>query len=142
MEIRFTENFIELCEQSNLNQKQIAKEIGINQSQISRYLKGILPDIKTVVKIADYFNHSIDYMIGLIDNEEKTSKKGYNPSMFYKNYQYLLNKNNTTHYQLAKNKIVCETSLRLWKKDTLPKFEVICNIAYYLGGSVDELLGR
>ena len=142
MEIRFTENFIELCEQSNLNQKQIAKEIGINQSQISRYLKGILPDIKTVVKIADYFNHSIDYMIGLIDNEEKPSKKGYNPSMFYKNYQYLLNKNNTTHYQLAKNKIVCETSLRLWKKDTLPKFEVICNIAYYLGGSVDELLGR
>ena len=131
-----------MCEQSNLNQKQIAKEIGINQSQISRYLKGILPDIKTVVKIADYFNHSIDYMIGLIDNEEKPSKKGYNPSMFYKNYQYLLNKNNTTHYQLAKNKIVCETSLRLWKKDTLPKFEVICNIAYYLGGSVDELLGR
>lgn len=139
----FTEIFIELCEERNLNQTDLANEIGINQSQISRYKKGIIPNIKNIVKICDYFNCSIDYIIGLNNNKTyKNLNKGYSNKNFYKEYQKLLNLNKINHYQLSKRNIVCETSLRLWKKGTLPEFEVICNIAYELGGSVDKMLGR
>lgn len=140
---KFTEIFIDLINEKNLNQTDLSKEIGINQSQISRYCNGIFPDIKTVVKICDYFNCSVDYIVGL--NEERTYKNlshGYNNLVFYKEYDKLLKTNNTTHYKLAKKKIVCETSLTLWKKGMLPKFEVLCNIAFELGSSVDKLLGR
>ena len=143
MNNKFTENFLELCESNGLNQTKLAEAIGVNQSQISRYLQGIIPNTETIVKICDFFGCSIDYIIGL--NGElryKHLSKGYNRNAFYKNYSKLLEQNNSTHYQLAKKKVVCETSLRLWKIGTLPKFEVICNIAYELGGSVDELLGR
>ena len=141
MEIKFTEIFTDLCEDKN--QINLAKEIGINQSQISRYLQGTIPTISSVVKICDYFDCSIDYISGL--NEKKKyslSQNGYNNKIFYEHYKNALNKNNLTHYQLAKKNIVCETSLRLWKTGRLPNFEVLYNIANYLNVSIDYLLGR
>lgn len=141
MSIKFTENFIELCEYAN--QKELAEAIGVNQSQISRYFKGILPNTKTIVKICDYFKCSIDYIVGLNDNPSyKSLKSGYDKSVFYTRYEKVLKQNNKTHYQLAKNNIVCETSLRLWKKGTLPTFEALYNIANYLSVSIDYLIGR
>lgn len=140
---KFTENFIDLCSEKKLNQSDISKEIGINQSQVSRYYKGVLPDIKNVVKICDYFNCSIDYIIGFTDERNyKNITKGFTNLVFFSEYEKLLKQNNTTHYSLAKKKIVCETSFRLWKKEMLPNFEVLCNIAFALGSSVDKLLGR
>ena len=141
--MKFTENFIDLCETTNLNQSDLSKAIGINQSQISRYFTGTLPNTKTVVKICDYFNCSVDYIVGLSENTSYINlKRNFNESAFYPEYERLLTINNLTHYQLARKKVVCETSLRLWKKNVLPKFEVLCNIAEELGGSVDKLLGR
>ena len=143
MEKKFTENLIELCESKNLSQSELATKIGINQSQVSRYLKGVLPDLKTVVKICDFFECSIDYIVGLNEMQTyKNMKKGFNSQDFYNKYEKLLNQNNTTHYQLAKKHLVCETSLRLWKKGTLPKLEALYNIANELSSSIDELLGR
>lgn len=143
MVIKFTENFVDLCEAKNLSQEELANAIGINQSQISRYFKGILPDTKTIVKICDYFNCSIDYLVGLSDEVNyKHNLPGFDKKAFYNEYQKLLTQNNMSHYKLAQKKVVCETSLRLWKRGTLPKFEVLCNIAYELGGSVDKMLGR
>ena len=141
--MRFTENFIDLCEDSSITQMNLAKAIGVNQSQISRYLKGILPDVKTIVKICDYFNCSIDYIMGLSEEfNYKNLKTGFNNLAFYPEYERLLKESNLTHYALAKRKIVCETSLRLWKKGKLPNLEVIFNIALELGSSMDKLLGR
>lgn len=140
---RFTENLISLFEESGLNQKELSKNIGINQSQISRYLKGILPDVKTIVKICDFFGCSIDFITGLSDNfNYKASTKGFDNLSFYPYYAELLKQNKLTHYQLAKKGVVCETSLRLWKRGTLPNFDVLINIAFELGGSIDKLLGR
>jgi len=143
MDMKFTDNFIELYEQNNVNQLDFAEKLGINQSQISRYLKGVIPDIKNIVKICDYFNVSIDIVTGLVETKTYAQqKKGFTNLAFYNEYDKLLKQNNTTHYKLAQKHLVCETSLRLWKKGTLPKFEVLYNIAYELGGSIDKLLGR
>ncbi len=143
MKTKFFENFLDLCQDSGMNQTEIARTIGINQSQVSRYMKGVLPDTNTVVKICDYFQCSVDYMIGLSDQFNYSREKmGVYPDAFFPEYDRLLKQNNITHYQLAKRKIVCETSLRLWKKGTLPNFEVLCDMANELGGSVDKLLGK
>ena len=143
MQNKFLENFLDLCQDSNKKQSELALEIGINQSQISRYQKGILPDTKTVVKICDYFKCSIDYIVGLNDNYSyPNSVKGIDINAFYPKYNHLLQLNHTTHYQLAKKGLICETSLRLWKKGVLPAFEALYNIAIELGTSIDSLLGK
>lgn len=141
MEIKFTENFIDLCE--NLSQKELADRIGINQSQISRYVKGVIPSTYSVVKICDYFGCSVDYLVGLNDDKTyKTLNAGFNAETFYERYNSALKKRKTSHYQLARQGVVCETSLRLWKKGMLPQFQALYNIAVFLGVSIDYLIGR
>ncbi len=102
-----------------------------------------MPTIKSVVKICDYFNCSIDYMVGLNNNfKYENMKQSYTSNSFYPEYQRLLKINHTNHFRLSKNNLVTETSLSSWKRGCLPKFEVLINIAYELGGSIDKMLGR
>lgn len=55
----------ELRERKGLTQKQLAKMIGISSGCLSKYETGkTLPDPDTLIKFADVFNVSVDYIIG------------------------------------------------------------------------------
>jgi transcriptional regulator with XRE-family HTH domain len=55
-------------------QAQIANALGIAQQTYARYeLDGIMPPVEMLKKIADYFNVSIDYILGI--ENEKIQKK-------------------------------------------------------------------
>lgn len=57
-----------LRESKKLMQKELAKELGISPSALSHYENGERePDIKTLTKLADFFNVSIDFIIGRSD---------------------------------------------------------------------------
>ena len=57
---------------SGMSLNAIAKEIGINQPTLFRYLKGERePGIVNLAKIAKYFNESADWLLGLKSYEEK-----------------------------------------------------------------------
>ena len=51
-----------------ITQQVLAEEIGVTKSTISLYEMGDnVPDAKTIVKIADYYHVSTDYLLGRID---------------------------------------------------------------------------
>lgn len=55
----------ELRHQINKSQKEVAEELGIARTKYARYEVGESnPDIDVLVKIADYFNVSLDYLCG------------------------------------------------------------------------------
>lgn len=59
----------ELRERKNLSQVRLAIELNLNQNSISRYENGEREaDYKTLIAIADYFQISIDYLLGRTDN--------------------------------------------------------------------------
>ncbi len=63
-----------LREQKNISQTELAKHLGVVRSTICQYEKGNrIPDTETLIKIADYFNVSIDYLLGhnAITTEER-----------------------------------------------------------------------
>lgn len=139
----YTDNFTDLFLSTNLSKYQFAKEVDIDHYQITCYLQGTIPITKSAVKICDYFNCSIDYMVGLTDSiSYPNMKKGFDAKYFFPEYQRLLKLNGKTHYTLSKENIVTSSKLSIWKKGGLPKFEVIIAIAYELGGSIDKMLGR
>ena len=141
--VTFTENFTDLFIKTGASKTEFANNVGLKHSQIEPYLNGTIPITSNVVKICDYFNCSIDFITGLSnDFNNPNLKKGFNQSCFYPEYERLLKLNHTNHFQLSKLNIVTETSLSLWKKGSLPKFEVLIAIAYELGGSIDKMLGR
>lgn len=66
MEFSFSNNKIaELRSENNLSQRQLAKLIGTNQANLSRWEQGlVVPSILECWKLADYFGVTIDYLCG------------------------------------------------------------------------------
>ncbi len=59
----------ELRKSKNISQLKMALDLNTSQNTISRYETGERePDISALIKIADYFNVSIDYLVGRTDN--------------------------------------------------------------------------
>lgn len=55
----------ELRESKGLTQKEVAEIIGYSEISYARYEKGERePDISTLCKLAEYFNVTVDYLIG------------------------------------------------------------------------------
>ena len=55
----------ELRESKRLTQKEVAEIIGYSEISYARYEKGERePDISTLCKLAEYFNVTVDYLIG------------------------------------------------------------------------------
>ena len=59
----------ELREQRHISQVFLGMELGMSQNTISRYEIGAREaDYKTLLIFAEYFNVSVDYLLGRTDN--------------------------------------------------------------------------
>lgn len=59
----------ELRKQKGISQLKLAMDLGMNQNSISRYENlEREADYYTLIAFADYFNVSIDYLLGRTDN--------------------------------------------------------------------------
>ncbi|MDR1781540.1 MAG: XRE family transcriptional regulator [Bacilli bacterium] len=72
----------ELRGKLNLSQYQIAEKLGYSQSRYSKYeIEERKPDFQTLIEIANFFNVTVDYLLGyeieinksIIANEEETA---------------------------------------------------------------------
>lgn len=64
-----------LREATTISQKQLAEAIGVSQQSINKYENhNIEPDIGTLIRIADYFDTSVDYLIGHTTIRHKIEK--------------------------------------------------------------------
>jgi len=60
-----------LRKQKGISQLKLAMDLDMNQNSVSRYENGIREaDYATLIKIADYFNVSIDYLLERTDNPD------------------------------------------------------------------------
>ena len=58
-----------LRKQKKISQLKLAMDLGMNQNSISRYENlEREADYATLIRFADYFNVSIDYLLGRTDN--------------------------------------------------------------------------
>lgn len=57
--------YAELCSQKNVSPSKAADEMGINRSTVTLWKKnGAKPRQEILIKIAEYFGVSIDYLLG------------------------------------------------------------------------------
>ena len=65
---RFKKRFAELRAKCGLSQSKLGKALSLSPATIGYYENGDrLPDIETAARIAEYFNVSADYLLGLSD---------------------------------------------------------------------------
>ena len=59
------ENLKSLRRNKGISQQQLAEAVGVSQQSINKYENhDVEPDISTLIKMARYFNTSVDYLIG------------------------------------------------------------------------------
>ena len=67
----FTEIFVQYIADQNITAYRVSKETGISQGLMNEYKSGKkLPTLQNLLKIADFLNVSIDYLVGRIDKPE------------------------------------------------------------------------
>ena len=100
-----------------------------------------LPSFKYLIKLADFFNVNIDYLIGRTENLEKTTPKKL--PEFSSHFKKVLKEQNVSQYKLLKDKIVSNGHLNSWTNlNIIPSTDNLIYLAEYLKISIDELVGR
>jgi transcriptional regulator with XRE-family HTH domain len=65
-------NLRSLIENSGKSQREIARDLSISQQRFNYYINGKRePDFDTLSSIADYFDVTVDYLLGRTPQEEK-----------------------------------------------------------------------
>lgn len=67
--MNFGDILFQLRAERGIYQKQLAEYLSVSIGTISNYENGVhSPDLNTLCRIAEYFNVSADYLLGLTDN--------------------------------------------------------------------------
>lgn len=70
--LKLSERLKALRKERHLSQEKFAAEIGIGFSTYRRYEKNERePDASTLVKMADFYDVSLDYLVGRSDRRER-----------------------------------------------------------------------
>jgi len=60
----FYERFASLCAQRNLSVTTVLKDLGLSPSKGTQWKRGAMPSSKNLAKLAEYFDVSVDYLLG------------------------------------------------------------------------------
>lgn len=119
----FVESLKELMLDYKIGVNQLAEKIQCDKAAIRRWLYGMyLPDPETIIKIADTFQISADYLFGL--SELRDLRKD-------------------SDYTVSKECAIRDSAISKWK--TIKKFPTtvsLLKLAAYFHCSLDYLLGR
>ena len=100
------DNLRKLRESRNITQVKLSTDLEVSQELISRYeLGSSFPQPNMLIKLADYFNCSVDYLLGLTDISTpvkyltSNNKKDVEFSNLYNKYN-LLSENDKKYFDL------------------------------------------
>ncbi len=140
----FQKRIIELADELvGKNKSEKADNIGIDRTSFSSaYNYGIVPKTPTLIKIADYFKISMEFLMGLTDNEH--FEECDTPKTFFERLDELRNeKGKTANNALSKDVHIHRNNIRQWYKlQCLPLIDDLIILANYFEVSIDYLLGR
>lgn len=140
---KFGETLCELMfERNNMTAKALSEELGIPAPTITRYRKAQhLPAVENLVKIADYFKCSTDFLLGLEDENKYLTFKPCPP--FSEQIVFLTEYSKKNFYQFYHDLDIPESTFFEWKNgSSKPTLESINKIAKYFDRRIDFVLGR
>ena len=65
----FSDRIKELRKAKNMTQRQMADALGITERSYQRYEADSNPNIETLIKLANFFEVSTDYLLGRTDTQ-------------------------------------------------------------------------
>ncbi len=125
-----------------MSNKQFAELVGVSVPVISKAVNfGIVPSLRSLIKIADCLDLSLNYILGIDDKNEFIPSTS--PSSFHTRIAELTEEKHINYGQLASKMEFPRTYIYEWiKENTLPAIDYVLAIAEYFKVTPDYLLGR
>ncbi len=137
---KFSESLTELMRDSNLNAERLGKLTNISPAQIGRYTKGKDISLAVLLRLAEYFNCSLDYLCGRSDVKLSFTPKQCPPLMEW--LPAVIKESGKTTYKVFKNTRIKSSYFVNWRKGGKPLLSSLGELADYLECSLDRLIGR
>jgi len=138
----FQNRIQQIIDEQDCNKKDFPKFVGVSKDVIIRATKyGIIPSLKSLIKIADKVNVSLTYLLGETDNIEfYLSEKS---TTFHIRLEQLANEKGEKYSAISNKMPFAYNSIYEWKRTgCLPSLEYVKPLADYFNVSIDYLLGR
>lgn len=125
-----------------LNGKTLAQKLGISPQTVTRYLSmQRTPTCANLILIADYFNRSTDFLLGLEEENPELVFKSCPP--FSEQIVFLANYFKKSYRSFFREVKIPESTFFEWKKgESVPTVESIEKIAAHFDCGIDFVLGR
>ena len=132
-------DFIKLVENILEEQGKTKQDLFENNVVSENTIQTALSSIKTVVKIANYLNVSLDY---LFEFSSKNHFIEYNVDNlnFYNNLTSMIDSNKISYRKFCKDLGYAKDNILRWKSGIQPTILRVLEIANYFGCSIDDLL--
>ena len=144
----FAERLKDLLVYSLKKDTQLAEETTLKRKSVYNWIRGVTyPNAESLLILANYFQVSADYIIGLSDKEEdmkavEISATEAHDTLINHLHAYMREKD-ITYYRLAKLLGVGQGTMARWfKEGAMPEMAILIRISKLLDKSLDELLGR
>lgn len=137
---KFVENTKDILFDTHTTVPELAKAIGKTEGATYWYLRGHTPGVETLVKIADFFNCSLEFLLG---REPERQHGAFLPCPPWKEQvAFLLAHFKVSKYRLCKDVPVTRSVFYAWLKGAEPELNYILRLADFFGCTVDFVLGR
>ena len=134
----YYEEIRDVMKEKNVSIKDLENNNIFSKNVFYTYTK-YNPSISVIVRLANFLEVSIDYLLGRTDtNKFKRYKE--KQENFYNNLIKVLKEYNLSFYRVCKDLNISDSNLGRWRYGTKPKLEMLISIADYLQCSIDDLL--
>ncbi len=145
----------ELRIKKELTQAEVACSVGLTTSAFGMIETGVRqPSIEMLGKIADFFNVSVDVLLGRTeihsgresngekDDDRESNEGDYVASLFSKRLKSIREENELSQYKLAKDMNISRSAISSYEQGKRePDFEILQRIARYFNVTTDYLIG-
>ncbi len=142
-----TSYYISVAIKNFLNERgmksyKLAEASGCNKTAVNNWLyQRQMPSSRALIKLADYMNVSLDYMLGL-KSDKNIIRSGISEK-FVRRIRSLQLPEGITSYKIAKECGMGTSAVSKWKDmKRLPKIDVLIRLSEIFDCSVDYLVGR
>lgn len=133
--IKLVENILE--EQGKTKQDLFDNNV-VSENTFFKYRQRY-PSLKTVIKISNYLNVSLDYLFEF-SNENNFKEYDINNLKFYDNLISFINNKKISARKFCKDLGYAKDNIIRWKNGTHPTILRMLEITEYFGCSIDDLI--
>lgn len=138
---KLSERLKDLMSEYELSSYSLSAKIEVSSGSIRAWARGAgLPSLESIIKLADFFCCSLDYLTGRTEKFEEVKPRSLPP--FYERIRSVMENEGFTRYNITHHTSIKDSHFTGWSRHDIPTLDSICILADYMHVSLDYLIGR